>query len=189
MAEIRKYKTTDREAVQYVCLATSVGTSAPMKLTRYILAMYCNYYIDNEPENCFVLADDTDRAVGYIICSSDFYKFASGYKNNYLHEIRCTGIWNTIVARGEIAVHSLFKKSYPAHLHIDILPEYQHMGFGTRLTDTLMEHLKSSGCKGLHLICDTGNTDGVNFYKKYGLEQLKRINAKKEDFTIFGRKF
>ena len=67
------------------------------------------------------------------------------------------------------------KKRYPAHLHIDILPVGQRMGIGTALVDRLREKLRSEGIPGVFLICGAKNEKGVNFYRKYGFKEIKKL--------------
>ncbi len=47
---------------------------------------------------------------------------------------------------------------YPAHLHIDLLPELQGQGFGRRLIDTLRGALAERGVAAVHLGMDAANT-------------------------------
>ena len=73
-------------------------------------------------------------------------------------------------------------KKYPAHLHIDILPEAQHKGYGTKLMDALMDYLAEKGVKGVHLGVGGDNAGGIRFYEKYGFTMI-------HDFGSFGKVF
>lgn len=50
-----------------------------------------------------------------------------------------------------------FSVKYPAHLHIDILPEYQGQKVGTALMSALKEKLVSDNIKGVMLCVGKGN--------------------------------
>ena len=63
-------------------------------------------------------------------------------------------------------------KKYPVHLHIDILPEYQHRGYGSELINTLCEHLKKSGCSHLSVCGINRNSSAYRFYKKCGFYEF-----------------
>ena len=63
-------------------------------------------------------------------------------------------------------------KKYPAHLHIDILPEAQHQGYGAKLMDVLMDYLAEKGVKGVHLGVGGDNAGGIRFYEKYGFTMI-----------------
>ncbi|MEU2201101.1 GNAT family N-acetyltransferase [Isoptericola sp. NPDC019482] len=61
---------------------------------------------------------------------------------------------------------------YPAHLHIDLLPENQGRGLGRQLMDTLRATLAERGAPGVHLGMDPDNTRARAFYDRYGFQEL-----------------
>jgi len=61
---------------------------------------------------------------------------------------------------------------FPAHLHIDLLPEAQGRGLGRTLMDTLRAALADRGAPGVHLGMDPGNTGARAFYDRYGFREL-----------------
>ena len=69
-------------------------------------------------------------------------------------------------------------KSYPAHIHIDILKEYRGKGYGKGLIRKLIDSLKSKGVKGIYLTVDTKNKKAIKFYYKLGFSKLKSIFGK-----------
>jgi ribosomal protein S18 acetylase RimI-like enzyme len=62
---------------------------------------------------------------------------------------------------------------YPAHLHIDLLPEIQGKGWGKVLMDTLFAELERRKIPGVHLGVGAGNTAALGFYKKIGFSVLQ----------------
>lgn len=70
-----------------------------------------------------------------------------------------------LLAPGELA-------AYPAHLHIDLLPEAQRRGYGRRLIDTLRTSLAERGVPGVHLGYDPANTAARAFYDRLGFREL-----------------
>ena len=76
MDAIRPYQEKDRERVRQICLKNADCAYAPEETKEYILLMFCDYYIEQEPENCFVAVDANDNAVGYIICAENYEKYA-----------------------------------------------------------------------------------------------------------------
>ena len=85
MITIRPFQEKDRERVQALCIANAKIDEADEALKQYILLMYCNYYIEQEPENCFVV-DDDGRAVGYIICAEDYDSYKEIFDKEYLEK-------------------------------------------------------------------------------------------------------
>lgn len=56
---------------------------------RFLLATFCDYYIDREAEHCFIAVDeDTDSAVGYIFCAPDYQKYKRIFKAEYLPRVK-----------------------------------------------------------------------------------------------------
>jgi ribosomal protein S18 acetylase RimI-like enzyme len=62
---------------------------------------------------------------------------------------------------------------YPAHIHIDLLPEIQGRGAGSALIETLLASLRKQGCPGLHLGVSRRNTGALAFYAKTGFTRLE----------------
>ena len=173
MPTIRPYQPKDKENVRSVCIQTGPEVALqPGRARQMLLTTYCDYYIECEPHNCFVIADDSDEAVGYILCAEDY----RGYRERFLREYapRVKGL-RRVECQGAARLPKLFVKSHPAHLHIDILPDYQRMGLGSKLMDTLTAQLRAKGIPGVMLGVGASNTKGRNFYNKYGFRQLLRI--------------
>jgi GNAT superfamily N-acetyltransferase len=73
--------------------------------------------------------------------------------------------------------------TYPAHLHIDLLPELQGQGWGRRLIDTLVAALRERGVTGLHLASSSDNAGAIAFYPRVGFTPL----PSHEGVQAFGR--
>ena len=84
---IRPYKETDKEAVHDICLYCDGPENYSEDIKNFLFATYCDYYIEKEPFNCFVAADENDKAVGYIICAEDFDKFIKVFREEYFTRI------------------------------------------------------------------------------------------------------
>ena len=75
-------------------------------------------------------------------------------------------------------LHQKFKaepglEEYPAHLHIDILPEGQGFGLGWKLMKIFFDKLRELKVKGLHLGVGKKNQNAVKFYKHIGFKVFK----------------
>ena len=161
-----------RDRVRFVCLSTGPDNALTDKKTGdYIVNSYCNYYIDCEPENCFVLTDDDDSAVGYILCAQDLKKYKKNFKPYGKIVKRNAGIYNFEVFAEHFAL-GLFSSKYPAHMHIDILDDYTGQGYGSQMIEKLLKHLTDKGIKGIMLIVSSGNSDAVRFYKRHGFSVI-----------------
>ncbi|NLX93507.1 MAG: GNAT family N-acetyltransferase [Clostridiales bacterium] len=175
MARVRPYECKDQPAVQGVCIATGPANANKPEVRARLLACFCDYYVEKEPENCFVLADDDANAVGYILCAENFGRYYTAFCKEYVGRARQGGLVNGISAWFTTLPQHFYAKKYPAHLHIDILPAYQRQGWGTVLMDTLTNHLRAKKIPAVMLVVGAGNKKGISFYKKYGFVQVKNI--------------
>ena len=169
---IRPYEPGDKEDVRFICLNSEWPCDMDARGCHFILTTYCDYYIEKEPENCFVAVNDENRAVGYIICTENYDRFRPVFLREYVPRIPAEDPERREDAVNSTLLQEKFKALYPAHLHIDLLPEYQRMGLGHRLVDTLRAHLKEKNVPGVMLTVGGQNRVGQSFYKKYGFERL-----------------
>lgn len=175
MITIRKYQEKDRENLLKICIETSSLPTESEKDLDFLNLMFNDYYAIVEPDNCFVAADENDEAVGYILCAENFDRYFKTFKGLYLPMIKKLGMKYYTMAISEIAVHSIFRKKYPAHLHIDILPVCQGKGTGTALMNELKDHLKEKGIDTLLLSCGMGNKRAIKFYEKNDFKMIANI--------------
>lgn len=174
---IRPYEEKDKENVRFVCLNSDGPCRMGKRQQNFLLTTYCDYFIEKEGDNCFVAVDENDRAIGYVLCAEDYDNFKKVFRQEYLPRFRKYELLFKKAAIISTLIQSKYKKDYPAHMHIDILPEYQRMGLGHKLMDALCENLKTKGVKGVCLTVWSGNKKGRNFYKKYGFTLLKTIST------------
>ncbi len=185
---IRPFEEKDKENVRFVCL----NSEEPCKMTpdeaHFILTTYCNYYIENEGHNCFVCVDENDKAIAYIICTENFDNFREVFLRDYVPRLdENLVVWGGNARKGAEASFKLqekYKNDYPAHLHIDVLPEYHRKGIGHMLVDTLKNHLHEKGVRGVMLTVGSQNEKGQGFYNKYGFDFLEQCG----DDVAFGLK-
>lgn len=169
---IRKYKESDKENLRRICIETASDFfKKSEKLKRSVPALYNDYFTENEPDNIFVIDDGFGKAVGYIICTTDVKGFMKKLKKIYIPRAvkgdlgmlpACMGYFGSMLIEG---------KKNGVHLHIDILPEYQHKGFGTKLIDSLRAHLYESGVPTLSVNTIFRNSGAYKFYIKYGFKE------------------
>src|SRR5690606_35372022 len=61
---------------------------------------------------------------------------------------------------------------YPAHLHIDLLPEWQGRGHGRELMRTFLNALRDAGVPAVHLVMSTANKPARAFYDRMGFHEI-----------------
>jgi len=159
-------------------------------------------YLVNEPQNGYVMEHpDTRKAAGYIICASDTAACENEFEKTYLPKIKAR--FEELTQRSYEHLEENRKllnyrrnreigfdaTDYPAHLHINILPEYQRSGYGAMLLSAYEANLRSRGMRGYHLITGANNTKGISFYHKHSLELLHTVYLDGKPITsILGKK-
>lgn len=168
MLTVRPYQKKDLGRLREICLETSSFRRNDTKTTAFLWLMYCDYYALCEPESVFVAADETDTAQGYILCAKDFKTYRRRFRAFFQPQADALGPYFFGIVRGEMFVHSLLSRRYPAHLHIDLSAAARHQGTGTRLMDALKAYLQQTGCPGVMLLCGADNKNAVQFYLRNG---------------------
>lgn len=168
MVKIREARKEDLERVEYICKMTADEKSKNEELAGKVTArLYSTYYINEETKNCFVLEDD-GIVVGYIACAENYKSFKKLFKTKYAQEIKVLDKGAGAFASVLPIPYMFFGRKYPAHLHINLLPEYQSKGYGAKMIEALVERLKNKGIKGVMLMASKENTGAVRFYKRNG---------------------
>lgn len=172
---IRPYNESDKEKVRFICLNSDGPCKLSEKKINYLLATYCDYFIEEEGRNCFVAEDEKGNVAGYILCAENYNNFSKVFRRKYLTRIKKRDLKLRLQAALSDFFQWKYRKAYPAHLHIDILPQYQRMGLGHMLMDALCENLKSKGIRGVCLTVGINNKKGRSFYEKYGFTLLEEM--------------
>jgi len=177
MTSIRPYQEKDRDNVRQVLVhcASAAAQAGEGPARTAVWTIYCDYYIECEPQNCFVIANENDEAVGYIMGCEDYQAYYKRFMEDYAPRTKGLGLAHRAECIGAAILPRFFQKKYPAHLHIDIHSDYQRMGLGHQLMDALVAHFRKKNIPGVMLGVASGNKKGRNFYHKYGFTKLRRI--------------
>lgn len=179
---IRQYCSSDLEALYKICLETGAdGTDATGKIDDDLLGhIYVAPYCKLEPDSAFVLTKDGEP-VGYIVGTIDTSRFILQSEAEWWPALRqqypCLpnpSTWGERVINGMHRVEEppSFVDSYPAHLHINILPPAQGLGQGRALMDHFLTRLYDQSVAGVHLEVSWRNEQAIAFYRRYGLVVL-----------------
>ncbi|MEV5069161.1 GNAT family N-acetyltransferase [Microbacterium sp. LMI12-1-1.1] len=189
MTRIRPFRPGDEPALADICLKTAdAGADATGILDDDDLwaEIFVLPYAVRHPEFAFVVETDDGRVVGYIVGAPDSAAFEEWFRTEWwprhaerwprpkgaqtAAESRQDGILRYAYSRAGGA--QPFGDEYPAHLHIDLLPETQGQGLGRRLIETLEAALREAGVPGLHLVASVENTGAIAFYPRVGFEPI-----------------
>ncbi|WP_127476706.1 GNAT family N-acetyltransferase [Microbacterium sulfonylureivorans] len=185
MARIRPFRSGDEPALADICLKTAdAGADATGVLDDDDLwaEIFVLPYAARHPELAFVAESDDGRVVGYIVGAPDTRAFEEWFRTEWWPEhgarwpkpaaegSRQDGI--LLYAYGRRGGAEPYGDEYPAHLHIDLLPEAQGRGLGRELIATLIEALRAQGVPGLHLVASSDNAGAIAFYPRVGFAPL-----------------
>ena len=185
VATIRAYQKQDFRFVQDICMETSVyGADCSAIERAQLCALYCDYYLDNQGETCFV-AEEDGKVVGYVLCAPDVDDYQEKMHDVYMPLVKKlnSGEFYRMAAENKIQQRYIHA-GYTAHLHVNVTADYQGKGIGSQLIATLLEKLKSMYVEGVRLIVARKNQRACNFYAKNGFEDIDYIT----NCVVYGKK-
>jgi ribosomal protein S18 acetylase RimI-like enzyme len=188
---IRGYRPTDLDAVYDICVRTAEGGDGAVgvyQTDRVLGDIFAAPYVTKEPEHAHVLDDGNGTAVGYILGTADTAGFVRWYRDTWIpatadrmpapanpprtptDEMLGLHHWPERMLVRELA-------DYPAHLHIDLLPEWQGKGWGRGLMTAFLAGMTEAGVPRVHLGMLTTNTSARAFYDRLGFHEIAVADA------------
>ena len=179
---IRQYRPDDLAELRRICLLTgNDGTDATGRYPDDGLLpdAFLEPYTALAPETCWV-AELDGRPAGYLVAALDTAAFAERWREQWApvfrarHPHRETGPeWLYEVGDGQEPRYlASVAERYPAHLHIDLLPEAQGQGNGRALMRELGVAALAAGVPGIHLSMSPTNLPARAFYARLGFDDL-----------------
>lgn len=184
--KIRPYRPADRDALYDVCVKTAnAGGDATGIFTddRLWGEIFAVPYAKRHPDLAWVVEAEDGRVIGYLVATDDTNAFEQWFREEWwptkaelyplsgeAEPTRQDRITTYAANRAPGAEPNAI--AYPAHLHIDLLPETQGHGLGRQLMQTLFDELSARGVPALHLGMDPANTGAAAFYEKLGFDTL-----------------
>lgn len=184
---IRPYQKKDFRYIQDICVATSKHAEDDSPLYRATLtALYCDYYLDNQSDYCFVAVDEQDIPVGYELCSVDRDDYETQMQELYLPVVRKLNNSEYFHYIAELKVTSRYvRQGYLAHMLVNVLDQYQRQGIGTQLVNTLENKLREMFVEGMYLICGEKAVSSRAFCEKMGYEDIDFLSGE----VVYGKLF
>ncbi|KAL7916915.1 hypothetical protein GGI35DRAFT_474167 [Trichoderma velutinum] len=195
----------DKIAVPTICRDTVHEALAQEPMISIAPFIWATPYIHLHPDYCFVLDSGNETVVGYIIGTPDNEQFLAKYHSEYLPTLDSVELPKPSMDRpakwvgdelpiamlqllhspGEARHYKDFPQlveQYPAHLHINLLPDYQQKGYGKLLMDRFLAKLHAERIKGVHLVLAADNINADKFYQKTGFKNyLPAENDNEQD--------
>jgi len=183
---IRPYHPSDLCALFRVCLLTGDSGSDASALYHdpdLLGQIYVAPYAVFEPDLCFVLTQNGvpcayvlgthDTAAFNQRCAQDWYpvlqtRYATRPPEDTTPD---ADLIRHIHRTAEPANPAL--AAYPAHLHIDLLPEAQGQGWGRRLIAAFTARLRALGVAAVYLGVGASNLRAIGFYAHVGFHVIQ----------------
>lgn len=181
---IRPYNQNDLQFVYDICLKTGdSGNDASGIYTdpKLLGHFYAAPYVIMHTELSFIV-DDGYKPIGYIIGTDNSENFFNETEKKWFPDLRIKYPLpdekdTSPDARIIRLIHKGHKPrpellDYPAHLHIDILPEGQGLGLGKKLIHMFCDKLRDINVQKVHLEVGKKNLNAIKFYEKVGFKIL-----------------
>lgn len=202
---IRGYRAADRDQVAEICLKTATGggdATGVYSDDSLMPDVFALPYVAYAPDLAFVVAERggaVGRVLGYVLGVADTGAFIDWYAREWAPGFHArhpspgpptnarpafteTDLVDAGTDPERMRIAELAE--YPAHLHIDLLPELQGQGWGRRLMATLLDELAARGVPAVHLGMDPANTGARAFYERLGFHEL---GSSRPDAPLLGR--
>jgi len=187
---VRPYEAKDRASVRYICYVTGyMGEPIDWQWrdAKSLADAFSGYYTDREPESSFVVEAKDGEVIGYLLGCKDSTR-AWAPERVVIRHVFTRGIafmpgtagfiWRSardIVADSvmrRLDHSTLFDPRWPAHLHIDLLPEARGKGAGAALMRCWLDTLRAENIPGCHLGTLAENHAAIAFFESMGFRKI-----------------
>jgi len=182
---IRNAQSSDEAAILNICVRTADRGQDGSHLysdPRLPGLVWALPYIRFCPDNAFVLTKD-GIVMGYCVAVPDTIAYEDWLEAQWWPSLQETFRDFEAQTTDDIDVLSYIRSAsrtpsqvtslYPAHLHINLLPDVQNGGHGSALLRQL-NSLEASGVQGIHLGVNQHNEKVVAFYERFGFVEIDR---------------
>jgi GNAT superfamily N-acetyltransferase len=188
MAVIRPATEADQERLYQVVVETGqAGDDAtPLyKDPKMLGHIYTAPYVVLAPELVFV-AEVNGQVAGYVCGVADSRAFEAELEEKWWPALRerypapdvsRKARWTADELRAEwihnpVRTPDYVAAQFPAHMHMNLMPNARGGGLGRRLFDTWIEVARDCGVGPVHIGADPKNAGGIAFWRAMGFERL-----------------
>jgi ribosomal protein S18 acetylase RimI-like enzyme len=180
---IRGYRPSDLDAVYDICIRTADAggdLSGRFGDDRLVADVFAAPYVTLEPEVARILDDGDGNAIGYIVGTTNTPEFVRRFAAEWLPALgdryqhdddpRDQSLLELLRRPQHMLMPEL--DAYPAHLHIDLLPQARGHGEGRALMTSFLRGLHAAGVERVHLSMAPANTGARAFYDRLGFTEI-----------------
>lgn len=126
-------------------------------------------YLERYREDFFIAAASEQRIVGYL----------AGCLEDPARQPLFADI-------GYFATLADLTRHFPAHLHINVDPEFRNVGIGVQLIEAFCNHAWTAGAPGVHVVTGA-SARNVRFYQRCDFHELRKMAWNGGVLTCLGR--
>ncbi|BAL86835.1 putative GCN5-related N-acetyltransferase [Actinoplanes missouriensis 431] len=179
---IRSYRASDLESIYDICVRTGAAGQDARGLyssDRLLGDIWAVPYVVHEPQHAHVVDDGEGNVVGYVLGTADTPAFVEWYRTEWLPATADRMPAGDPRDEVMLGLHHDPERmllpelaGYPAHLHIDLLPEAQGKGLGRGLMAAFLAGLRAAGVPRVHLGMAPENHGAYAFYQRLGFHDI-----------------
>ncbi|QFT33510.1 GNAT family N-acetyltransferase [Roseibium porphyridii] len=188
LAVIRAARKSDTNAVNSICLRTGNAGKDATSLYQdpdLIGLIYAAPYLFGDDALCLV-AEDEEGVLGYVAGATDSRSFEHHLEMNWWPELRKRyaepqgdpAKWTPDDKRINFIHHPRpvpgdIVLAYPAHIHMNLLPQAQGRGIGSQLLASWVASATEKGVRAVHAGVSAANQAGLNFWTARGFDPVR----------------
>jgi GNAT superfamily N-acetyltransferase len=127
------------------------------------------------------LAQDVEHA--FLAITPSPRDDVAGYLVGSLADPACQQRFDDLGYLRELAT---FTARYPAHLHVNLAPEWRGKGFGRALVEAFCLHAARAGAPGVHVFTGRGMRN-VGFYESAGFGEVAAVTWNEREIVMLAR--
>lgn len=186
---IRPYRSADRSAVRRICCETGDRGDPVESLysDRELVAdIVTRYYTDFEPD-CSWVAEVNGSVAGYLTGALSTRRYARVMARRIVAPAALRALLRGALLRAETwrMLRSGFRNlrnhgrrfqgdldRFPAHIHINLLPDARGRGMGRQLLRAFSELAASRAVAGVHVTVRADHPRGIAFFRRMGFAEI-----------------
>ncbi len=170
---IRTLTPADLPAIRVVSRKASLHQDRTPEQWALAALKYVDYYPCHAGDTSLALELEDGSFAGYVLCAPDADAYFQTLEQEYRPQIETLSPGSYAPFLEAQSYIREFAREYPAHLHINVVPEAQNLRAGSRLMQALLKRLKEKGIPGVCLGVDSSRKQAVHFYEKNGFTVLR----------------
>lgn len=148
---IRTLTPADLPAIRVVSRKASLHQDRTPEQWALAALKYVDYYPCHAGDTSLALELEDGSFAGYVLCAPDADAYFQTLEQEYRPQIETLSPGSYAPFLEAQSYIREFAREYPAHLHINVVPEAQNLRAGSRLMQALLKRLKEKGIPGVCL--------------------------------------